>query len=408
MTTKDEPLWRPTAAGRAGYPLTRFAAAAEALTRRSFADYDALHGWSLEDAGAFWNLVWDFAGIIGDKGAPVITDGEKMPGARFFPNGRLNFAENLLRRRDESDALVFWGEDRVRRRLSWPELHDLVSRLQQAFRDLGVGPGDRVAAMLPNLPETIAAMLATASLGAVWSSASPDFGARGVLDRFGQIAPKLFIACDGYFYGGKEIRTSPRNSPRSCPASPACGRRSSSPISARRRASLPGSPMRSTSRRRLHLTRRGRSNSSSSPADHPLYVLFSSGTTGVPKCIVHSAGGTLIEHVKELRLHSGIERGDRVFYFTTCGWMMWNWLASALACEATLLLYDGSPFHPSPAILFEFARTRAGDVLRHLGEVHRRVEQVRLPAARPPRPLDDPDDRLDRLAARARGLRLRL
>jgi acetoacetyl-CoA synthetase len=199
----DAPLWIPS--GVEALPVTRFARHAEQRTGRDLPDYDSLHRWSVEDPAGFWDLMWDFAGVIGEKGGTRLADPDRMPGARFFPEARLNFAENLLRRSDDGEAIVFRGEDRVETRLSWRELTDLVSRLQQAFRDLGIGVGDRVAGLMPNMPEAIAATLAAASLGAVWSSASPDFGPRGALDRFGQIAPKLFIATDGYYYAGKVI-----------------------------------------------------------------------------------------------------------------------------------------------------------------------------------------------------------
>jgi acetoacetyl-CoA synthetase len=349
-----QPLWRPTPEAIARHPLTRFAEGASARTGRRLGDYDALHRWSVEDSAAFWDLVWDFCGVVGDKGERKLIDGDRMPGARFLPDATVNFAENLLRRNDDSDAIVFWGEDRVKRRLSWRELNDLVSRMQQAFAAFGVGTGDRVAAMLPNLPETIAAMLATASLGAIWSSASPDFGPQGVLDRFGQIEPKLFIACDGYYYGGKTVDISDKlkeivpNLPSAAATLIVSYLGRADAVA----AALPNGAALDDALARFHPKPVAFQRL---PFAHPLCILFASGTTGAPKCIVHSAGGTLLQHLKEHRLHCGLRPGEPLFYFTTCGWMMWNWLVSGLASEATLILFDGSPFHPSPAILFDYA-----------------------------------------------------
>ena len=334
--------------------MTHFRAAAAAWTGLALPDHDALHQWSIEDRAAFWDLVWDFCGVEGDKGERLLIDGDRMPGAQFFPDATLNFAENLLKITGDHDALVFWGEERVKRRLSWDDLHALVSRLQQALVAAGVKSGDRVAAMMPNMPETIAAMLATASIGAVWSSCSPDFGPRGVLDRFGQIEPTVFIACDGYYYGGKTIDIAPKlveivphlPTVRATVIVPYIGMAEATASTLANGASLDGflAPFWP---RAVEFT--------AMPFAHPLYIMFSSGTTGVPKCIVHSAGGTLLQHLKEIHLHSGVGEDDRLFYFTTCGWMMWNWLASGLATGATLLLYDGSPFHPDGNILFDFA-----------------------------------------------------
>jgi len=334
--------------------MTHFRAAAAEWTGLPFPDHEALHQWSIDDRAAFWDLVWDFCGVVGEKGERVLVDGDLMPGARFFPDATLNFAENLLRKSGDTDALVFRGEDRVERRLSWDDLRALVSQLQQALTAAGVGAGDRVAAMMPNMPETIAAMLATASIGAVWSSCSPDFGPRGVLDRFGQIEPTVFITCDGYYYAGKTLDISPKLA-EIVPELPTVRRTVIVPYigtAAATAASLPNgvslqdfiAPFAAEPVRFAAM-----------PFSHPLYILFSSGTTGVPKCIVHSAGGTLLQHLKEIHLHSGVGDGDRLFYFTTCGWMMWNWLASGLATGATLLLYDGSPFHPDGNTLFDFA-----------------------------------------------------
>ena len=348
-------LWSPSPAQISEAALTAFAKAASQRAGRPFAGYSDLHRWSIGDRAGFWNLVWDFCGVIGDRGERVLIDGDKMPGASFFPDATLNFAENLLGRSGSSDAIIFRGEDKVERRLSWDELRALVSRLQQAMRALGVKKGDRVAAMLPNMPEAIAGMLAAASLGAIWSSCSPDFGVEGVLDRFGQIEPALFIACDGYWYNGKQNDVSAKvkavmerlPSVRSAYIVDYL-RTAEKAASAIPRAVALDAAIAPFEPAELSFERL--------PFSHPLYILFSSGTTGIPKCIVHSAGGTLIQHLKEHRLHAGIEGGDRVFYFTTCGWMMWNWLASALASGATLLLYDGSPFHPDGNVLFDFAQ----------------------------------------------------
>ena len=339
----DKPMWTPDPARAARTGMAQFMARAG-----GFADYAALHRWSVERREEFWSLLWDFCGVKGDKGARALVDGERMPGAQWFPDAKLNFAQNLLREPDDSDAIVFWGEDRVKRRLTRRQLHELVSRLQQALAAAGVGKGDRVAAYLPNLPEATAAMLATTSLGAIWSSCSPDFGIRGVLDRFGQIEPKLLFCADGYLYGGKEYDSQDKV-----------------------REILAGLP---TVRQCVVLDYLGAPATvgkslagfiapfAAKPVEFeqvafndPLYILYSSGTTGVPKCIVHGAGGTLLQHLKEHRLHSDVGPGDRVFYFTTLGWMMWNWLVSGLAAGATLLLYDGSPFVSRGRILFDFA-----------------------------------------------------
>ncbi len=350
----DTPLWTPTAEAVDRAALTAFARAAEARTGRRFPDYRALHAWSVEDRAAFWELLWDFCGVVGNRGARTLVDGDRMPGAAFFPDARLNFAENLLTRTGDDDAIVFRGEDKVERRLSWNELAALVSRLQQLFRAAGVEPGDRIAAMLPNLPETVAAMLAAASLGAIWSSCSPDFGERGVLDRFGQIEPVLFLAPDGYWYNGKRIEVAEKAAAVAA-ALPSVRRtlivdylgEAATVASAIAGAEPLAAALEPYAARQPTFER--------FPFSHPLYILFSSGTTGVPKCIVHSAGGTLLQHLKEHRLHAGLTAGDRFFYFTTCGWMMWNWLASGLASGATLLLYDGSPFYPDGNVLFDFA-----------------------------------------------------
>jgi acetoacetyl-CoA synthetase len=319
------------------------------------ASWRDLYDFSVRVPELFWSALWDFCGIRGEKGAPpYIVDGDRMPGAQFFPRARLNFAENLLAEPNRGAAIVFWSEDKIKRKLSWDDLKAQVSRFQQFLTAHGVGVGDRVAAMLPNMPEAAAAMLATTSLGAIWSSCSPDFGIQGALDRFGQIEPKIFIACDGYYYNGKEIRIAEkvRDITAALPGAPLTvivpllGSAEEAARSAGNAVTYEAA-LAPYAVRDIAYTR--------PPFAHPIYILFSSGTTGVPKCIVHSAGGVLMQHLKEHRLHCDLKSGETLFYFTTLGWMMWNWLVSGLASGATLLLYDGSPFHPGPSILFDFA-----------------------------------------------------
>ena len=336
------PMWTPSPERVEQTAMARF------MREAGHADYASLHRWSIEHAPEFWNRVWDFCGVNGEKGGETLVEGDKMPGAKWFPQGRLNFAQNLLRRRDGAEALVFWGEDRIKRRVTYKQLNDLVSRLQQALVDMGIEKGDRVAGYLPNVPEATAAMLATASLGAVWSSCSPDFGVQGVLDRFGQIEPKVLFCADGYIYGGKEYDCQEKAaqvvdklpSVEECVVIDYLGETATTGTSLYEFLE-PFDPQ----------------ELKYQPVafNDPLYILYSSGTTGVPKCIVHSAGGTLLQHLKEHRLHSDVRVADRLFYFTTLGWMMWNWLVSGLASEATLLLYDGSPFVSRGRLLFDYA-----------------------------------------------------
>jgi len=336
------PLWTPSAERAAQTDMARFMRAAG---KKSYAE---LHAWSVERGVEFWNLFWDFCEVIGEKGGETLIDGNRMPGAKWFPQGRINFAENLLRHDGPGDAIVFWGEDRIRRRMSRRQLRELVSRMAQALADVGVKKGDRVAGYLPNLPESTAAMLATASLGAVWSSCSPDFGVQGVLDRFGQIEPKVLFAADGYIYSGKEYDCQEKTaqildklpSVEECVIVDYIGETQTTGTSLYEFLE-PFDPAPLKFERVAF--------------NDPLYILYSSGTTGVPKCIVHGAGGTLLQHLKEHRLQSDVRAGDRLFYFTTLGWMMWNWLVSGLASGATLLLYDGSPFVNRGRLLFDFA-----------------------------------------------------
>jgi acetoacetyl-CoA synthetase len=349
-----QPLWRPSAERIAAANLTRFMAAVRARWGVDARTYEDLHRWSVTKPEQFWQSVWDFCGVIAETaGKTVLADGDRMPGARFFPDARLNFAENLLRRRDDGDALVFHGEEKVRRRLSWRELYDSVSRLAQHLKSLGIAPGDRIAGFVPNMPETIVATLAASSIGAVWSSCSPDFGARGVIDRFGQIGPRLLFAADGYYYNGKAHDSLARVA-EFLPELPTVEQVIVLPYLSDRPA-LERLPKARTLADALAPYEAADIPFARLSFNHPLYVMYSSGTTGVPKCIVHGAGGTLLQHLKEHQLQSDVRPGDRVFYFTTCGWMMWNWLVSGLASQATLLLYDGSPFHPDGYALFDFA-----------------------------------------------------
>ena len=354
----EMPLWTPGPDRVASSQVMAFMAEANRRHGSSLKNYRELHAWSVAHPDAFWNLVWDFCGIQGDKGARLM-DGDAMPGAKFFPDARLNFAENLLahpgKDGGKGDAIVFRGEDKVKKRLSWDELNALVSRLQQALKAAGVTKGDRVAAMMPNLPETLAVMLAVTSLGAIWSSCSPDFGERGVLDRFGQIEPKGFVAVDGFWYNGKALSLEGKlkgivphlPTARTVVIVPYLNEADAVAKALPNAVSLdaflkPHAP------KPLAFERL--------PFNTPAFILYSSGTTGVPKCIVHGAGGTLLQHVKEHRLQSDVRAGDRVFYFTTCGWMMWNWLVSGIASGATLMLYDGSPFAPKESVLFDYAQ----------------------------------------------------
>jgi acetoacetyl-CoA synthetase len=348
-------LWEPSEQRIKQTNMFRFMCAINEKHQKDFSEYPELHRWSIDHIPEFWEAMWDFADIIASQKAhQIVDDLGKMPGAKWFPGARLNFAENLLRYRDDQVALIFNGESQVSKRMTYAQLYDEVARIAEALRNVGIEPGDRVVGFMPNMPETIVAMLAATSLGATWSSCSPDFGIKGVLDRFGQIKPKVLFTADGYFFKGKRIGCLERiaNILKDLPSIETIVvvpyTESAPDIQ-----TVPNAVIYNDFRSdESDLTLRFEQL----PFDHPLYIMYSSGTTGLPKCMVQGAGGILIHHMKELMLHTDLKRDDTIFYFTTCGWMMWNWLVSSLSIGATLVLYDGNPFHPSPDVLWRMAQ----------------------------------------------------
>jgi acetoacetyl-CoA synthetase len=405
-----EALWTPSPERVVKANMTEFLRYVEERGGPPVPDYTPdsywqLHEWSVANPERFWSLAWRFCGIIGHRGTgggaervgvglDYMGPPDPEKGPRWFPDASLNFAENLLRFSDDEPALTAWNEEGHQRTITYRELREAVGTLALALNGAGVQPGDRIAGWLPNIPEAVIAMLASASLGAIWSSCSPDFGAQGVMDRFGQIEPKILFAADGYLYNGKEIDLLPRlrqiafripslehvvvtpyrkqmpdlegvrkgtlwsrfiaiqwGLATSKQTPPEGGVRRTPPEVLIRKT--PPEPTKSeiavhdAQLKSLELER--------FPFDHPLYIMYSSGTTGLPKCMVHSAGGTLLQHLKELILHTDLNREDCIFYYTTCGWMMWNWLVSSLSVGAKVVLYDGAPLSPTPDILWEMA-----------------------------------------------------
>jgi len=348
-------LWQPSEARIKASNLYRFMQAINERFGQDFKDYNALYQWSIDNIPDFWATLWEFTGIIASQPySQVIDNLHKMPGAQWFNGARLNFAENLLRYRDDHVALIFKGEAQPTVKITYAQLYDEVARLAYALREAGVQSGDRVVGFMPNMPQSIMAMLAATSLGATWSSCSPDFGIKGVLDRFGQIKPKILFTANGYFFKGKKIDSLERIADilKQLP-------------SIEKLVVVPYTdPDPDLSRiPKAILFDDFKSDQSDLeiefeqlPFSHPLYIMYSSGTTGLPKCMVQSAGGILIHHLKELMLHTDLKREDTIFYFTTCGWMMWNWLTSSLALGAALVLFDGNPFFPHPGNLWELAQ----------------------------------------------------
>jgi acetoacetyl-CoA synthetase len=373
------PLWQPSEQVIEQAQLTQFARQVIRKRRLDVGNYPEFYRWSVEQPEEFWSDVWDFGGVVASrKGSTVLVDGHKMPGAHWFPEARLNFAENLMRRGDRGDAFVFWDESGFRRRLSHADLYSDVSRAAQALTALGLRAGDRVAAFMPNIPEAGVLALAALSQGMVWASCSPDFGVDGVLERFGQIEPKALFCADGYVYNGERHDSLERVSQlveklptlRKVVVVPHLDPR----------ADVSDVPKAVLLEEWLRRYAPGDIAFAQLPFDHPVYILFTSGTTGKPKCIVHGAGGTLLQALKMFKLHFDLRPGERFFYFCTLNWVVWNLLFSALCAEASVMLYDGSPFAKNGRILFDYAEKER---ITHFGTSAKFIDALAKRGARP-------------------------
>lgn len=347
-----KPLWVPSEERKRDANITCFINQVNARYKLNLASYSDLYHWSVNNLSDFWQAVWDFVEIKASKKYDaVVTDLSAFPGARWFPGAQLNFAENLLRYRDDHLAFIFKGETQITKRMTYAELHDSVARLAHSLREAGIGAGDRVVGYMPNLIETVVCMLAASSLGATWSSCATDIGPAAAIERLGQVEPKAMITADGYFYKGKTFDTLEHA------AEVARGISSLQKVIVvsytRERADISQIPNAVHYEDFLSAEKNLEIQFEQLPFDHPQYIMFSSGTTGKPKCLVQSAGGVLINHLKELVLHTDLKRSDRIFYITSCSWMMWNWLISSLAVGATIVLYDGNPNYPDPSAMWK-------------------------------------------------------
>lgn len=370
----SEMLWQPSEERKKQANMTRFIDVVNNNYGQSLTNYTELYKWSIDNSPSFWEAMWKFGEIIASRPYDnVVINFESMLDSKWFVGAKLNFAENLLRFRDDRTALIFKGEGIPAVRLSYANLYDQVARLAKAMRQMGVQTGDRVAGLMPNMIETIVAMLATTSIGAIWTSCSPDFGIKGVLDRFGQVEPKILFTVNGYYYNGKshdcldKVSSILKQLPTVERVVVVPYTEPKPNLSEISKAVHYGDFLVNEDGLDIEFTQ--------VPFDHPIYIMYSSGTTGVPKCIIHGAGGTLIQHLKELILHTDLKREDTIFYFTTCSWMMWNWLVSSLAVGATILLFDGSPFYPDAGALWKLSQDEGVTVFGTSAKYLATVEQ---------------------------------